>query len=513
MIEIIISHNYFIYDAYHITKAFFPQEEIKTKVIENQVPGLDFIKDNIVIFSFIDKVYKTIPNEQDRDKRKNCKHNLNQQLYLELVGYTGINLTWGFMTGIRPTKITTSKYLEFKAQIEATSKADLDLVSNKTQEWLQAYYNVSPSKARIAVEIVQREQKALKAIDVVNGYSLYIGIPFCPSRCTYCSFTSYPLKEWEQKIEKYLEALIKELKFIGKVSRHKTLDTIYIGGGTPTTLSANQLDRLLLAIKEQFHWQQVKEITVEAGRPDSITLEKLQILKSHGVERISINPQTMQNKTLKLIGRNHSVEEIYQVYDMAQKLGFKNINMDLIMGLPEESIEDVNNTLEQIRELKPQSLTIHALAIKRSSILKDKSLGTKKVNNLDTELNPLHSKEQSIKIQRELELANNLETMINLANEMARELNLVPYYLYRQKNIAGNFENIGYCEEDKVSLYNILMMEEKQSVVAAGAGACTKIVLQQEKNNIIRIENVKNVDDYITRIDEMIDRKGEYLWH
>ena len=334
---------------------------------------------------------------------------------------------------------------------------------------------------------------------------MYIGIPFCPTTCSYCSFTSYPIGEWKQRVDEYLDAVCKELTFIASVSKDKKLNTVYIGGGTPTTLEPEQLDRLLTHLETHFSYADLKEITVEAGRPDSITREKLEVLKEHKIGRISINPQTMQQKTLDAIGRKHSVEDIYHVYKVARELGFDNINMDLIAGLPGETAEDMKDTLEQILKLAPDSLTVHALAMKRASRLTQEQKGQVRESN------------------EEAEIAKNLSAMIQLASDYAMQMNLEPYYLYRQKNIAGNFENVGYAKVDKAGIYNILIMEEKQSIVAVGAGASTKIVVPENQvvldektgnpKKIIRTENVKDVDQYIQRIDEMIERKGELLWH
>ena len=250
---------------------------------------------------------------------------------------------------------------------------------------------------------------------------------------------------------------------------------------------------------------------MEAGRPDSITEKKLQVIKRHGVTRISINPQTMQQKTLDRIGRKHSVQEVKDIYRMARKLGFDNINMDLIAGLPGEGLEDMKDTLAQIQELAPDSLTVHSLAIKRAAQMGQEKSTLGYVRDLE---------EQTEHPER---MAETLSAMIECAHETAYEMELVPYYLYRQKNIAGNFENVGYAKVDKAGIYNILIMEEKQSIVAVGAGASTKIVLPKEKTlidektgnpkQIVRTENVKDVEQYINRIDEMIERKGEWLWH
>lgn len=272
-----------------------------------------------------------------------------------------------------------------------------------------------------------------------------------------------------------------------------------MGGGTPTTLEAEQLDRLLTHVEKTFSLKELKEFTVEAGRPDSITREKLKVLKKHHITRISINPQTMQQKTLNSIGRKHTVEDVIRVFNLARELGFDNINMDLIAGLSGETVTDMKDTLEKIKELNPDNLTVHSLAIKRAAKLNQSEAKKELINQSET-----------------------LAKMIELAGKYAGEMELVPYYLYRQKNIAGNFENVGYAKVDKAGIYNILIMEEKQSIIAVGAGASTKIVLPKGKEirdkksgdlkNIVRIENVKDVDAYIMRIDEMIERKGEWLW-
>ena len=369
--------------------------------------------------------------------------------------------------------------------------------------WIEKEHFVSEEKAELGLAIAKREKELLSRLDYENGYSLYIGIPFCPTTCAYCSFTSYPIAQYLDRMDDYLDALCRELSYIADVSKEKKLNTIYLGGGTPTSLSASRLDRLLTHLEQQFSYEHLLELTVEAGRPDSITREKLEVLRNHGISRISVNPQTMQQKTLDLVGRRHTVEDVVQTFRLARELGFENINMDLIAGLPGEAPEDMEDTLRQIRELHPDSLTVHALAIKRASRLRQEQRSGEGFTG-------------------HLLSAEDLTAMIDAAYRCAEEMGLVPYYLYRQKNMAGNFENVGYAEVDKAGIYNILIMEEKQSIIAAGAGASTKIVLPEEvempgskkkkMTNLIRIENVKNVDEYIARIDEMIERKGEWLW-
>ncbi len=475
MIEIIINNNFFQYDAYHMTKAFYPNQTIKTMVVEEGGYPLSYRVDEVDKFHISETICGQLPDKEDAEGRKQCKYKLNVELYRNLFLLSGKKLDWGILMGVRPTKVAMKRWKQ-----EGTSKEEVI-------GWLQDYYKVKEEKAELAMDIAMREERLIRDLDLEDGYSLYIGIPFCRTRCSYCSFTAYPLHLWEHRIDEYMDALCRELAFVASVSKNKKLNTIYIGGGTPTSLTAQQLDQLLTCIETEFSYEHLQEITVEAGRPDSITREKLEVIKKHQVERISINPQTMQEKTLKIIGREHSVQDIYDVYQDARELGFANINMDLIVGLPGETLEDVEDTLKKIQELKPDSLTVHSLAMKRTSKL---TLSGEKVH----EEYPMHE-------------------MVDLAADYAGKMGLLPYYLYRQKNMAGNYENVGYAKVDKAGIYNILIMEEKQSIVAVGAGASTKIVLKREKDNIVRIENVKDVNEYITRIDEMIERKGEWLWH
>ena len=325
-----------------------------------------------------------------------------------------------------------------------------------------------------------------KDIDYENGYSLYVGIPFCPTTCLYCSFTSFPIVKWEKRMDLYKEALFKEMEYVAEQMKDRPLSTIYFGGGTPTSLNPQDLDEILTKVEELFPVEQAVEFTVESGRPDSITREKLQVLRNHGISRISINPQTMKQATLDLIGRRHTVEDVKEKFLLARELGFDNINMDLIVGLPEETIDDVRQTMEEIKALRPDSVTVHSLAIKRAA-----------------RLNIYKERYGNLKIV-------NTQEMIDLTAQYAEEMGLKPYYLYRQKNMAGNFENVGYAVPGKECLYNILIMEEKQTIAACGAGTTTKVYFPAE-NRIERAENVKEVEQYIDRIDEMIGRKEKLL--
>ena len=411
--------------------------------------------------------------EVDYDNRFETKNKIKRRLYLLLMERTGKQLPWGTLTGIRPTKIALTKLEQGEAE-------------NEIRREMKETYYTGNEKINLSIEIAQKERELLSGIDYRDGYSLYVGIPFCPTTCLYCSFTSYPIGRWQGKMDQYFEALFKELDYVAEKKRGCRLETIYFGGGTPTSLSPEDLDRLITKIENTFDLSHVQEFTVEAGRPDSITREKLQVLRDHGITRISINPQTMKQETLDLIGRRHTVEDVKERFAMARELGFDNINMDLIVGLPEENIEDVQATMEAVKALAPDSITVHSLAIKRAA-----RLNTMK------------------EVYKDLKITNTQE-MIDLTAKYARELGLEPYYLYRQKNMAGNFENVGYASPGKACIYNILIMEEKQTIIACGAGTTTKRLFPEE-NRIERAENVKNVEQYIERIDEMIARKDKLL--
>ncbi len=387
---------------------------------------------------------------------------------------------WGTMTGVRPTRIPMQALLSGKG-------------IGQIRQDLERWYCCTREKRELCLETALREAELLKGIDYKDGYSLYIGIPFCPTTCLYCSFPSYPCGQDGKLIEDYLEALKKEMAAVSGQCRGRRLTSVYVGGGTPTALSAGQLAGLLSYAEQYFPVEEGCEFTVEAGRPDSITKEKLAVLRGYGASRISVNPQTMQQKTLALIGRRHTVADTVQAFCLAREMGFSNINMDLIAGLPGETVDDFFDTLRQIRELGPDSVTVHSLVVKRASRLRsllDEAGGLAEAENL-----------------RE----GKMDRMFSLAWQFASEEGYFPYYMYRQKNAAGyagssGQENIGYARKGKECLYNILMMEEMQTVVALGAGASTK-KYHAGRGIVSRIENVKNVDSYISRVDEMIQRK------
>ncbi|WP_230400052.1 coproporphyrinogen dehydrogenase HemZ [Novisyntrophococcus fermenticellae] len=469
----------FEYDIYSLIRAFYPGSEIKIWYEGEEEPDGNYIYDYLMEYSDDSITFAIMEGEHEvsrkttripeAEEQKERKNHVKKLVYKSLVSQTKRELPWGNLTGIRPTKIPMHMLEEGKSNVEIA-------------RYMRDTYGTSPEKTALAITIANRERAILKEINYEEGYSLYVGIPFCPSICLYCSFGSHVLKTWSHMVEPYLDALKKELSFIAEQMKGRPLDTIYIGGGTPTTLEAGQMGALLEHICREFPVNGLKEFTVEAGRPDTITTAKLAVLKEFPVTRISINPQTMNQETLDLIGRKHTVEEITETFNTARDMGFDNINMDLIVGLPGEHKEQVAHTLEQMKIIDPDSLTIHSLALKRA-----------------TRLNLFKEQYQEISFE-------NSQEIMQMTENCSREMGMSPYYLYRQKNMAGNFENVGYAKLDKAGIYNILIMEEKQTIMAAGAGASSKFVFQHGER-IERAENVKDLKSYVERIDEMLERK------
>lgn len=472
----------FEYDIHSLIKAFYPEREVKLLTPESVIKDrtitekpcamqLDFGETEVVFQINLQGGHTYIWNTKG-EEGADYKNAFKRFLYTALREETGVSLPWGNLTGIRPTKLAMAMIEQGKSDEEITA-------------FLGGEHMVSREKAALSIEIAKREKAILDTLHYENGYSLYIGIPFCPTTCLYCSFTSFPISVWKKQVAEYLTALEREIDYISRAYRDKVLDTIYIGGGTPTSLTADELERLLGKIKSSFNFSTVQEFTVEAGRADSITEEKLEVLYRYGVTRISVNPQTMKQETLQLIGRRHTVEQVVCAFNMARRAGFDNINMDIILGLPGENEEDVRKTIREIEKLAPDSLTVHSLALKRAAAM------------------------QGWISEHGMASLHNTEEMMKTAEDGARRMGMSPYYLYRQKNMAGNFENVGYAKAGKYGIYNILIMEEKQTIVALGAGTITKRVYGDGR--IERCDNVKEVAGYIERIDEMVGRKKQLL--
>lgn len=467
MISLLLEDMTFEQDIRELLMAFYPEEKyIYTN--EDVFLSLFLSKESIEYHIKIKSEENVLEFSSPlRETKFDTKNDLKRNIYINLLKLGNKELPWGTLTGIRPTKIVM-EMLENDMSLEDIKKH------------LKEVYLVSDKRIKLCTDTAKNEFNILKKIDYKNGYSLYIGIPFCPTRCLYCSFTSYSIAQWKKDTDTYVEALCKELLAVSKMYKGKKLQTIYMGGGTPTSLEGYQLSKILNVVKKNFDLSNLLELTVEAGRPDSITREKLEALKEVGVDRISINPQTMQQKTLDLIGRYHTIEDIFESYKLAREVGFENINMDFIIGLNGEILEDVIDSFTKVKSFAPESITIHSLALKRAARLNTEN----KREIMDNDL---------------------ILSMINTATDTCADLGLEPYYLYRQKNMAGNLENIGFSKPGKECLYNILIMEEKQTIIACGAGTSSKIVFGDGR--IERIENVKDPKLYIERLDEMIMRK------
>ncbi|MHB1393137.1 MAG: coproporphyrinogen dehydrogenase HemZ [Clostridia bacterium] len=404
---------------------------------------------------------------------KALKRLIKKSMYKLLSKVFGREYPWGILTGIRPVKIVHELM-------------DGGLKEEEIPGRLAEEYLMSEDRARLAVEIAGIERPFIYPVND-KAVSIYIGIPFCPSRCHYCSFTSNSISSLHAYVEPYLESLMKEIREVSEYLDEKgyLVQTIYIGGGTPTALSALQLERLMQCINRCFG-QQAAEFTCEAGRPDSITKEKLQALSEYNISRISINPQTMNDATLKCIGRAHSTEQVVESFMLARAAGFNNINMDLILGLPGESMEQLTHTLEEIKKLDPESITVHTMAIKRASLYNE-------------ELRSSAIADDEI-----------VSSMMDYTKNFLKAMGMHPYYLYRQKHMLQNLENIGFSKKGLECIYNMQIIEEKQTIVAFGADAVTKIYISGE-NRLERQHNIKDVKLYIENIEGMVSKKIDIL--
>ena len=372
-------------------------------------------------------------------------------------------LPWGILTGVRPVKYIRSIY-------ETRDNAD---------DYIHGTLLVSDKKLKLANDVIRLQKPILDTL-TLNRISLYISIPFCPSRCSYCSFVSASGEGALKLVDDYFELLLKELEIYEDIVRRYslTVDTVYIGGGTPTMLSASQLDRLIDKLGK-LDIANIREFTAEAGRPDTITEDKLRALKNGGVRRISINPQSMNDGVLAAVGRRHTVKQVCEAFDVARKVGFDCINSDIIAGLPTETESSFEGSLERLCELAPENITVHTLSLKRSSAL-FRQFGD--------------------------DIGKGAKHMTDTAYDVLSEKGYLPYYLYRQKNIADNLENVGYCKEGTESIYNICIMEDVQTILAAGCGASTKLY---DGKNVSRVINYKYPYEYISRFELMNERKRD----
>ncbi len=383
---------------------------------------------------------------------------------------------WGILTGVRPAKLF--------------SRLSRENGEENTLDYFKNTLKVSDKKIELCREAVKGESKII-SLSTKQSFSLYISVPFCPSRCSYCSFVSHSVEQAKKLIPQYVEFLCRELEELGKIAKDLKLQlkTVYIGGGTPTTLTAQQLTQVMNTVKESFDLKGLLEYTVEAGRPDTITQEKLLAIKNGGATRISINPQTMNDSVLKEIGRNHTAEQTLEAFKLARELGFGNINTDLIAGLPTDTIDGFKLSLEKVLALQPESVTVHSLSLKRSSNLS--------ING----------------ILPDLSVGKTAADMVDYAHSVLSQNDIVPYYMYRQSKTVGNLENVGYAKQGYEGLYNVYIMDETHTIFAAGASAVTKL-RDQNTGYIERIFNYKYPYEYINRFDEMLARKeGIYKFY
>lgn len=469
---IFVDGHKFHYETENLCRIFFPFENMKIErescewqvyTGEREEEGKFIITAALNMNGFNKILTAEMPGDTLPGDREFKMGALLFSLFAEMTGYTP---KWGILTGIRPSKLM-NKFIEERGE-------------EKAKEYFRNTFLCSDDKINLAASVAGAEKEIMKKSSP-NSFSLYISVPFCPTRCSYCSFVSHSLKAAKKLIPEYTELLCKEIAVLGEAasSLGLKLETVYYGGGTPTTFSADQLSMVGNAIEKSFDLSGISEYTVEAGRPDTITEDKLRVLKSLSVSRISINPQTFEDHVLEKIGRNHTAAETVEAFNLARSLGFDNINMDLIAGLPDDTNEGFVRTLGKISELDPEGVTVHTLSLKRSS---------------------------SIVTGGELiKTGGMVSAMLDDAQNVLSK-KYKPYYMYRQSKCLGNLENVGWCKEGFEGIYNIYMMEECHSIFAAGAGAVTKLK-EPEGKYIERIFNYKYPFEYNSRFEELMERK------
>lgn len=469
--KIYIDHE-FHYETENLVRLFYPNEKI---TVVQGIP--ESIGENEIISSVKDgEIYTEFSGESeschfDDTDTKTIERKMAVCLYHVLVKVTGRTQPWGILTGVRPIKL-------FRRLSESGGKA-------YARDYFINELLVSEEKTNLSAVTEAYERKIL-ALSKPRSFSLYISIPFCPSRCSYCSFVSQTVEKAQKLIEPYLELLCKEIAFTGEIVREcgLQLESVYIGGGTPTTLHAGQLERLIDTVNQSFDMTLCREFTVEAGRPDTIDRDKLTAILKGGADRISINPQTLNDNVLQVIGRRHSAQQTIEAYQLAREVGFRHINMDLIAGLPTDTAESFQDTLDRICDLSPESVTVHTLAMKRSSRL------TQEGNFLETE--------------REVPAAK----MLRYCERKLACEKYHPYYLYRQTRMEGNLENVGWSKDGYDGIYNVFVMDETHTILGCGAGAVSKLK-KPLSEELSRIFNYKYPYEYINGFEEMLKRKKQ----
>ena len=465
------NHN-FHFELENLTRLFFPNEKITVirDFSEPQPPYIytevsDKITISVNIGSF-NKSETAVKRLTDDDNELVSA----QLLYKLLCDFTGLTQPWGILTGVRPVKLLR-RLAEESSEEQAVKKFEKD-------------FFVSNEKIALSRETEHNERKILE-LSKPESFSLYVGIPFCPSRCSYCSFVMASIERAEKLIEPYTKLLCEEIKRTAEIANKLglRLETVYFGGGTPTTLSAEQLDTVLGTVNKSFDMSTCREFTVEAGRPDTIDIAKLFALKENKIDRISINPQTVNDEVLKTIGRKHTAQQFFDAFELARKCGFDNINTDLIAGLPTDTPESFKNSLDSIVRLNAECITVHTLCMKRASRLTTEG------------------------VTLDLQQSRDAREMLAYTQNILGQNEYIPYYMYRQSRMVGNLENVGWSKKGFESLYNVYVMDETHTILACGSGGVTKL----KRNNpdyLERIFNFKYPYEYIDRFDELIQRKS-----
>ena len=465
------NHN-FHFELENLTRLFFPNEKItvirdfsepQPPCIYTEVSDKITISVNIGSFNKSETVVKKLTDDDNELVSA-------QLLYKLLCDFTGLTQPWGILTGVRPVKLLR-RLAEESSEEQAVKKFEKD-------------FFVSNEKIALSRETEHNERKILE-LSKPESFSLYVGIPFCPSRCSYCSFVMASIERAEKLIEPYTKLLCEEIKRTAEIANKLglRLETVYFGGGTPTTLSAEQLDTVLRTVNKCFDMSTCREFTVEAGRPDTIDIAKLFALKENKVDRISINPQTVNDEVLKTIGRKHTAQQFFDAFELARKCGFDNINTDLIAGLPTDTPESFKNSLDSIVRLNAECITVHTLCMKRASRLTTEG------------------------VTLDLQQARDAREMLAYTQNILGQNEYIPYYMYRQSRMVGNLENVGWSKKGFESLYNVYVMDETHTILACGSGGVTKL----KRNNpdyLERIFNFKYPYEYIDRFDELIQRKS-----
>ncbi len=474
-----INHK-FQYETENLLRVFFPSESItvKEKVCEDE----DFLLTELcgegvsVTLSFCGKKASLTKSLDDFSPLKEESHDsflersIAKVMFLLLSEQTSYRPPWGILTGVRPAKLMGR------------------LISQLGKEKALAYFKdelfVSWEKTALALSVAEKEEPIMSSASGEKSFSLYVSVPFCPTRCSYCSFISHSNESAKKLMPSYTEKLCQEIRYTGEIAKKLglKLESVYFGGGTPTALSASQLKSVTDAVSESFNLSDIKEYTIEAGRPDSVTPEKFDVMKGCGCDRISINPQTFNDNVLKEIGRNHTSQQTLEAFSLAREKGFDFINTDLIAGLPTDTLESYNKTLDIVLSLSPENITVHTLALKRSSTIVTESKRTN--SSLVT------------------------SQMLSLTSERLSAAGYKPYYMYRQSKSLGNLENVGWAKEGFEGLYNVYMMEECHTILAVGAGAVTKLK-NPHGSEIERIFNYKYPYEYISGFDEILSRKNK----